>query len=177
MIQMHRPRLSPEEVRFERAKAERANFIVSEAIGDPQFMKQALDGIEPCDRGISMLWPEFLLWESRRRGESAEPAKNVVAGLRFEPRVSPRVRDLVASLTNAERALFEQSLIGLCTNPFIDNVTKFSLPYPPVVLFLYQDGPFRIIYRIVSGAVIDLLNLSWAPDVPSIAEWDAWRKA
>lgn len=41
--------LSPERVRFERAKAERANFIVSEAISDPELTRQALDGLEAID--------------------------------------------------------------------------------------------------------------------------------
>ena len=58
--------LSAEEARYERAKAERATFIVSEAISDPHLMVAALDGIEAYERGRGMLWPEFLRWEDRK---------------------------------------------------------------------------------------------------------------
>jgi hypothetical protein len=67
---MHRAhRLSPEQARFELAKAERANFIVSLAIGDQELLPQALEALESAGRGTSMLWPEFLRWESSRRAE------------------------------------------------------------------------------------------------------------
>jgi hypothetical protein len=84
------------------------------------------------------------------------------------------VRDLVWSLKPDDRATFDHSLDTLCSNAYIDNVSKFAVPYPPVVLFLYQDDAFRIVYRIVDNVMVDLLNLSWAPLVPTIAEWDDW---
>jgi hypothetical protein len=96
-------------------------------------------------------------------------------GVKFEVRVTPRVRDLVASLKSDDRSTFDHSLDTLCSNPYLDNVTKFAVPYPPEVLFLYQDDAFRIVYRIVDNVTVDLLNLSWAPLVPTVAEWDDWR--
>lgn len=169
--------LSSQEAKFERAKAERANFIVSEAVGDLPFMSQALGGIEPCEHGIGMLWPEFLQWERFRLGHTETNEKITGPKLKFQPRVAPRVRDVVSSLSPDDRAGFERRLSALCTDPYIDNVTKFSVAYPPVILFLYQDGPFRIVYRITGGSVIDLLNVGWAPTVPAISEWDNWQKA
>jgi len=168
--------LSSQEAKFERAKAERANFIVSEVVGDLQFMTHALNGIEPCEHGIGMLWPEFLQWEKLRLGQTDASEKNTSSGLKFQPRVAPRVRDIVSGLAPDDRVAFERCLSALCTNPYIDNVTKFSVAYPPVILFMYQDGPFRIVYRITGGSVVDLLNVGWAPAVPSISSWDDWQK-
>lgn len=168
-------RMSPEELRYERAKAERANFIVSEALCDPELVARALEGLEATTRGISMLWPEFLNWEKTRHHGQPIPEHDPLRGARFEPRVAPRVRDLVANLPPEDRARFDQKLATLCANPYLDNLTRFALPYPPVVLSLYQDGPFRIIYRVVNNAVVDLLNLDTAPYVPSVSEWDDWR--
>jgi hypothetical protein len=168
--------LSAEEVRYERAKAERATFIVSEAISDPHLMVAALDGIEAYERGRGMLWPEFLRWELSRHGEGLFGEHGPSWTLKFEPRVCPRVRDLVTTLGPDDRARFEQSLGALCTRPYIDNVSKFSVAYPPVVLSLYQDEAFRIVYRMSSSVVVDLLNIDGAPDVPSVADWDDWQQ-
>jgi hypothetical protein len=64
---MHRAHpLSPEHAKYERAKAERANFIVSLAVGDPTLLPHAIQELESAGRGSSMLWPEFLRWESSR---------------------------------------------------------------------------------------------------------------
>lgn len=81
------------------------------------------------------------------------------------------MRDLVTSLPKEARELFERDVLALCANPTIDNVTKFPLPSPPIVLVLYQDGPYRMVYRIHSVVGVDLLHLSWAEDVPTIDEW------
>jgi len=167
--------LSAEEARYERAKAERATFIVSEAISDPHLMVAALDGIEAYERGRGMLWPEFLRWELSRRGEGLSGEHGPSWTLKFEPRVCPRVRDLVTTLASEDRARFEKSLGALCTRPYLDNVSKFSVAYPPLVLSLYQDEAFRIVYRMSSSVVVDLLNLDGAPDVPSVANWGDWQ--
>jgi hypothetical protein len=95
--------------------------------------------------------------------------------VKLELRLSSRVRDLVTSLPPDDRAVFEQCVDALCTNPYLDNVTNFAVVYPPAVLLLHQDGPFRMVYRIAGGVVVDLLNLDLAPDVPSIAEWEDWK--
>lgn len=162
--------LSPEQTRYERAKAERANYIVSEAISDAELMAQVFDGLEASQRGISLLWSEFLRWENDHHGKYDAPVGHL--GTKFELRLAPRVRDIVTNLAPDDRARLEHALEDLSANAYIDNVTKFSLPYPPSVFVLYQDGPFRIVYRILNSVVADLLNLSWAADVPSIAEWD-----
>jgi hypothetical protein len=57
---------SPDIVKYERAKAERANLIVSLAVSDPELMTQALAGLEAADRGISLLWKDFIHWEETR---------------------------------------------------------------------------------------------------------------
>ncbi|HUX86525.1 MAG TPA: hypothetical protein VMW65_05950 [Chloroflexota bacterium] len=168
--------LSLQEVKFERAKAERANFIVSEVVGDLQFMTHALNGIEPCEHGIGMLWPEFLQWETLQLGQTDTIERTTGPGPKYQPRVAPRVRDIVSGLTPDDRVAFERCLSALCTNPYIDNITKFSVAYPPVILFLYQDGPIRIVYRITGGSIIDLLNVGWVTGIPSIADWDEWQR-
>ena len=62
--------LSPEDIRLERAKAERANFIVSEALGDPELLRHALEGLHANDRGVGLFWIDFLHWEASRRDET-----------------------------------------------------------------------------------------------------------
>ncbi len=57
---------SPEVVKYERAKAERANLIVSLAVSDPELMTHVLAGLQAVDRGISLLWKDFLHWEETR---------------------------------------------------------------------------------------------------------------
>jgi hypothetical protein len=57
---------SPEVVKYERAKAERANLIVSLAVSDPELMTHALAGLQAADRGIGLLWKDFLHWEETR---------------------------------------------------------------------------------------------------------------
>ena len=94
--------------------------------------------------------------------------------MKLEVRVTPRVRDLIANLAPDDRASFEQHLDVLTNDPYVDNLTKFAVAYPPVVVQLYQDGPYRIVYRIVSNTIVDLLNIGIAPYVPPVAEWDAW---
>lgn len=168
----HVHHLSADEVKYEHAKAERAAFVVSEAISEPDLMRRALESLEGINRGIGMLWPEFLRWEQITHGHSDDRAE--IPTWKFEPRVAPRVRDLISALTPEERARFQQSLETLCANPYLDNVTKFSVAYPPQVLSLYQDDAFRVVYRIVSGVVVDLLNFDWAEEIPSIAQWDDW---
>ena len=44
-------RLTPQEARFERAKAERARCIESFAVSDKEFMKGALEALEASERG------------------------------------------------------------------------------------------------------------------------------
>ena len=56
-----------EALKLERAKAERANLIVSMAVTDPELMRNALAGLQAAERGISMLWNDFLHWEETRR--------------------------------------------------------------------------------------------------------------
>jgi hypothetical protein len=163
--------LSPSEARYARTKAERASFIVSEAISDTRLMAKAREGLEASQHGISMLWGEFLQWEaSRRREDHSRQAS--AAGMHGELRVAPRVRDVVTALSAVERELFEHCVRTLCGEPFVDNVTKFALPSPPIVLCLYQNGPFQFVYRILNNTGVDLLVVSWVPEVPSIADWD-----
>ena len=57
---------SPEVVKYERAKSERANLIVSLAVSDPELMAHALAGLRDADRGVSLLWKDFLHWEETR---------------------------------------------------------------------------------------------------------------
>jgi mRNA-degrading endonuclease RelE of RelBE toxin-antitoxin system len=94
--------------------------------------------------------------------------------MKYELRLAPHVRDLVAGLAPDDRAQFERAMDDVGNNPYIDNVSKFALPCPPELLCLYQAGPFRVVYRIIDDVVVDLLNLSAAPYVPPIEEWNAW---
>lgn len=87
-----------------------------------------------------------------------------------------RALHFIDGLTPDEKAQLRHCLEALRLDPYIDNITKFSAPYPPVVFCLYQDGPFRIVYRLKQNTVIDILNISPAPYVPPIHKWDDWRK-
>jgi hypothetical protein len=58
--------MAPERIHYERAKAERAHYIVSLAGGDQDLMREVRRGLEASDRGVSLLWLEFLRWEQSR---------------------------------------------------------------------------------------------------------------
>jgi hypothetical protein len=163
--------LSPERVRFERAKAERASYIVSEALSDPVLETEALNGLAATERGLCLLWQEFLRWENTRRGVEAD-SKHSGLHVNVELRLAPRVRDLIIGLPPEERRLLELDIQELCANPTIDNVTKFALPSPPIVLILYQKGPYRMVYQNHNVVGVDLLYVGWAEQVPSIEEWE-----
>ena len=70
-----------------------------------------------------------------------------------------------------DRQQFEDDVQAICANPAIDNVTKFALPSPPIVLVLFQNGPFRMVYQNHNVVGVDLLHVGWAEEVPSIEEW------
>ena len=163
--------LSPDRVKFERAKAERASYVVSEALSDPGLITEALNGLEAVDRGRGLLWQEFLRWENSRRSVDAGGHETLLHAS-VELRLAPRVRDLVTMLPSEERAEFERDVQAICDNSAIDNVTKFALPSPPIVLVLYQNGPFRMVYQNHNVTGVDLLYLGWADEVPSIEDWD-----
>ncbi len=97
--------------------------------------------------------------------------------MKFELQLAPHVRDVVAGLAPDDRAEFERAMDEVCSNPYVDNVSRFALPCPPLTLLLYQAGPFRVVYRIVDDIMVDLLNLSAAPYVPPIEEWDTWKES
>jgi hypothetical protein len=163
--------LSPDRVKFERAKAERASYVVSEALSDPGLITEALNGLEAVDRGKGLLWQEFVRWEISRHGAEAS-GHEILLHASVELRLAPRVRDLVTNLHREERALFERDVQAICDISAIDNVTKFALPSPPIVLVLYQNGPFRLVYQNHNVTGVDLLYLGWADEVPSIEDWD-----
>jgi hypothetical protein len=162
--------LSSEQMRFERAKAERASYIVSEALSDPILETEALSGLEATERGLCLLWQEFLRWENTRRGIEAD-SKHSDLHLNVELRLAPRVRDLLIGLSPADRRLLELAIQQICANPTIDNVTRFALPSPPIVLVLYQNGPYRVVYQHHHVVGVDLLYVGQAEQVPSIEEW------
>src|SRR5258708_29480413 len=113
--------LSPERMRFERAKAERASYIVSEALSDRILVTESLAGLEATERGLCLLWQEFLRWENSRRGRETD-GRQTGLHVSVELRLAPRVRDLVSRMPPEERQQFEDDVQAICTNPAIDNV-------------------------------------------------------
>jgi hypothetical protein len=162
--------LSPEQMRIERAKAERASYIVSEALSDRVLETEALNGLEATERGLCLLWQEFLRWENTRRGVEAD-SQHAKLHVNVELRLAPKVRDLLIRLSPDDRQLLELDVQEICANPTIDNVTKFALPSPPIVLILYQKGPYRVVYQNHNVVGVDLLYVDRAEQVPSIEEW------
>lgn len=62
-----RRRLTPDEAQRARARAERANLIVSMAVSDREFMKDVAEAYEESERGEGMTWDEFRRQEELRR--------------------------------------------------------------------------------------------------------------
>ncbi len=56
---MHpRPKLTPEQLRAERIKAERANLIVSLAVGDKELAQAVREAYEESERGDVVEWED-----------------------------------------------------------------------------------------------------------------------
>lgn len=94
----------------------------------------------------------------------------------FDATFQARALHFIAGLTQEEKAQLRHCIDALRLDPWVDNVTKFVYPVPPLVFCLYQDGPFRIVYRVKNNEVVDILNISPAPYAPLVHEWDNWRK-
>jgi hypothetical protein len=62
-----RRRLTHEEVRREKEKADRANLIVSMAVSDREFVQKTLEAFEESKRGESIPYEEFICQEAAER--------------------------------------------------------------------------------------------------------------
>ncbi len=93
----------------------------------------------------------------------------------FKIVLARRVLHFIAGLSEDEKGELRHAIASLRADPYVDNLTKFPYPAPPLVFNLYQDGPFRIIYRIKDNDTVIILNISPAPYVPPPHEWDKWR--
>jgi hypothetical protein len=60
-------RPSQKESRLERAKAERAAFIVSKAVANKTLMQETLASFGESERGEGVSWEEFCRQEASRR--------------------------------------------------------------------------------------------------------------
>ncbi len=62
--------------------------------------------------------------------------------MKFELKLQRRVIYFISNLTPEDKAQLVHSIEALRLDPYVDNITKFVLPYPPAVFNLYQDGRF-----------------------------------
>jgi len=62
-------------------------------------------------------------------------------------------------VSSSERRHLVEVLEQICSDPVVDGVTKFYFPVPPVVVRLYKEKGWWIIYYIPRDNVIHVINI------------------
>lgn len=53
-------------------------------------------------------------------------------------------------------------LDAICHDPYIDGVRKFLFPPQVLILTVYDDGRWAIVYRLLENLVIQVLGIEYA---------------
>jgi len=64
-----------------------------------------------------------------------------------------------AALDEVWRDELDAALATLETAPWLDGARRFELPMPPVILWLHTDGVWRIAYRVVDDAFVEVYDI------------------
>ena len=72
----------------------------------------------------------------------------------FEAILRGRARASRERLSGPEREDLDATIARIEVDPWLDRRTKFELPMPPLIFWMYRDGVWRIAYRAVDDAFI-----------------------
>jgi hypothetical protein len=85
----------------------------------------------------------------------------------YEVRLLRPAEDFFRSLAPEDQEHLGRLFSLLEANPHLDGTTKISVTIPPVEFSLYSDARFWILYHLVEGTIVRVLNVDWAEEPPS----------
>jgi hypothetical protein len=77
----------------------------------------------------------------------------------FEAILRGRARSSRDQLLDAHTEDLDTTIARIEEVPWLDGRTKFELPVPPLILWMYRDGVWRIAYRVVDDAFIEIYHV------------------
>lgn len=80
----------------------------------------------------------------------------------YNARWSKPAERFIAGLSPEGRRALIRAVNNICLNPWIDNRTKISFPFPPAHFTLYHDSDFWILYHIVGNDELVIMNVGFA---------------
>ncbi len=60
---------------------------------------------------------------------------------------------------------------NICINPYIQAPLKVAFPMPPVILTLYNDGAYWVLYHLPTNTRVDIFMIGVAPKAPPRGAW------
>ncbi len=66
-----------------------------------------------------------------------------------------RFRDQFAALDPQGREEVRRAIRYIESNPEVDNIRTFHYPTPPIIMRLYNDGRWRIAYRVADAGHVE----------------------
>ncbi len=80
----------------------------------------------------------------------------------FDYVLLPEPRRFLFGLDPDERAEIDRRIEFLCADPYADGVRKFVFPSQVLILTVYDDGDWVIVYRLLENFVIQILGIERA---------------
>lgn len=80
----------------------------------------------------------------------------------FDLLVRGEARRFYESLTGTEKEEVERILALLQSDPWVDSVTKFVMAAQVVVLTVYDDGRWVVVYRFLNNVVLHIWGIERA---------------
>jgi hypothetical protein len=77
----------------------------------------------------------------------------------FEVVLRGRARASRAELSEDERADVDALFARLEVDPWLDGRSQFELPVPPLILWLFTNGVWRFVYRVVDNAFVEVYDI------------------
>jgi hypothetical protein len=77
----------------------------------------------------------------------------------FEAILRGRAVLVRAQLDEVWQQELDARLAYLESGPWLDGRRKFEFPLPPLILWLYADGVWRIVYRVVDNAFVEVYDI------------------
>jgi hypothetical protein len=77
----------------------------------------------------------------------------------FEAILRGRARASRDQLSDAQKEDLDATIARIESDPWLDGRTKCEFPVPPLILWMYRDGVWRIAYRVVDDAFIEIFQI------------------
>ncbi|MBI5289919.1 MAG: hypothetical protein HY873_13180 [Chloroflexi bacterium] len=82
-------------------------------------------------------------------------------------RLLPPAETFYVACPEEDRRELDRVLRNLCQDPKVNNQTTFVFAVPPVILSLFRDGRFWIVYHLPNNGELSVLNIGRPPNRPT----------